>query len=196
LSSKNTKERSAGTSSATLPDVLQFMQLMWAVVHGLESTSKRMSLAIGVTGPQRLVLRVVGLFPGVSAGDLASVLHVHPSTLTGVLQRLIAQKLLARTNDPADRRRAVLRLTAPGTRANAARAGTVEQAIARALAGVSAKDRQATRRVLERLAQHLDDGTPSARDEPPGAGPQRARRRKAAAVGPMKQPPLRGRDTV
>jgi DNA-binding MarR family transcriptional regulator len=40
---------------------------------------------VGVTGPQRLVLRVVGLFPGMSAGELATVLRVHPSTLTGVL---------------------------------------------------------------------------------------------------------------
>jgi DNA-binding MarR family transcriptional regulator len=94
-----------------LPDVLQFMQLLWAVVHALERTSKRMSGEIGVTGPQRLVLRVVGLSPGLSAGDLAAVLHVHPSTLTGVLQRLVSQRLLARSDDPRDRRRAILRLT-------------------------------------------------------------------------------------
>jgi hypothetical protein len=28
-------------TAASLPDVLQFMQLLWAVVHGLERTSKR-----------------------------------------------------------------------------------------------------------------------------------------------------------
>jgi MarR family transcriptional regulator, organic hydroperoxide resistance regulator len=153
-------------ASANLPDVLQFMQLLWAVVHGLERTSKRMTVEIGVTGPQRLVLRVVGLFPGLSAGDLATILHVHPSTLTGVLKRLIDQRLLGRQDDPVDRRRAVLHLTAEGTRANAARAGTVEQAIARALAGVSARDRQATRRVLDHLAQSLDGGAPAARSSP------------------------------
>ena len=87
--------------SADLSDVLQFMQLLWAVVHGLERLSKRMIGDIGVTGPQRLVLRVIGLFPGISAGELAGVLHVHPSTLTGVLQRLVAQRLLARSDDPA-----------------------------------------------------------------------------------------------
>jgi DNA-binding MarR family transcriptional regulator len=144
-------------ASAELPDVLQFMQLLWAVVHGLERTSKRMSGEVGVTGPQRLVLRVVGLFPGMSAGDLASVLHVHPSTLTGVLQRLVAQGLLAREDDARDRRRAVLRLTKRGTRANALRRGTVESAIADVLAGVNERDRNATRRVLERLAQRLEE---------------------------------------
>jgi DNA-binding MarR family transcriptional regulator len=143
-------------ANAQLPDVLQFMQLLWAVVHGLERTSKRMTGEIGVTGPQRLVLRVVGLFPGLSAGHLATVLHVHPSTLTGVLQRLVTQRLLARTADARDRRLAVLRLTARGARANAVRQGTVEAAVSEALDGVSDRDRIATRRVLERLSAELE----------------------------------------
>ena len=138
-----------------LPDVLRFMQVLWAVVQGLEQTSKRMRARIGVTGPQRLVLRVVGLFPGLSAGDLATILHVHPSTLTGVLQRLVAQGLLVRADDSRDRRRAVLHLTKRGARANATRKATVESAVADALGGVSRQDRESARRVLERLAQHL-----------------------------------------
>jgi hypothetical protein len=39
---------------------------------------------------------------------------------------------------------------------NAARPGTVEASIAKALDGTSDRDRTATRRVLERLAAHLD----------------------------------------
>ena len=142
-------------ATAELPDVLQFMQLLWAVVHGVERRSKRMSGEIGVTGPQRLVLRVAGLFPGLSAGDLATILHVHPSTLTGVLQRLVNQRLLVRLDDPRDRRRAVLKLTARGRRVNTTGHGTVESAVAEALEAVSPRDRAATRRVLERLASHL-----------------------------------------
>jgi MarR family transcriptional regulator, organic hydroperoxide resistance regulator len=146
--------------AASLPDVLQFMQVLWAVVHGLEQTSKRMAGDLGVTGPQRLALRVIGLFPGVSAGDLAATLHVHPSTLNGVLQRLSAQRWLRRVDDPRDRRRAILRLTARGARINAARRGTVESAVADVLDGVSTQDREATMRVLERLARQL--GSPAA----------------------------------
>jgi DNA-binding MarR family transcriptional regulator len=131
------------------------MQLLWAVAHGLERASKRMTAEIGVTGPQRLVLRVAGLFPGLSAGDLAAILHVHPSTLTGVLHRLVNQRLLVRLDDPDDRRRAILRLTARGGRINEVAHGTVEAAVAEALEGISARDRAATRRVLERLADHL-----------------------------------------
>jgi DNA-binding MarR family transcriptional regulator len=141
--------------AAHLPDVLQFMQVLWAVVHGLDRTSKRMRRDLGVTGPQRLVLRVVGLFPGLSAGDLAATLHVHPSTLTGVLQRLLAQRMLSRRDDPSDRRRAVLVLTRRGARVNGRKAGTVEAAVAAALADVGTSERVAAQRVLERLAVKL-----------------------------------------
>ena len=158
-------------ADSDLPDVLQFMRGLWAVAHGLERTSKRMSGEVGVTGPQRLVLRVVGLFPGLGPGELAAMLHVHPSTLTGVLQRLVAQQLLARSGDAGDGRRAVLTLTRQGIRANAARDGTVEAAVAAALRQVSARDRAAASRVLEQLARHLE---PSSSD-----AAETRRRRKA-----------------
>jgi DNA-binding MarR family transcriptional regulator len=162
--------------------VLRFMQLLWAVVHGLEKTSKRMAGEMGVTGPQRLALRVVGLFPGISAGDVAAILRVHPSTLTGVLRRLATQRLLRRIDDPRDRRRAILQLTARGTRVNAARRSTVESAVAEALEGVSARDRLTTSRVLDRLARHL--GSPVHREHPRlsagGATPQGREARRHA----------------
>jgi DNA-binding MarR family transcriptional regulator len=169
-----------GVDATALPDVLQFMRLFWAVAHGLARISKRMTNDIGVTGPQRLVLRVVGLCPGMSAGTLATVLHVHPSTLTGMVQRLAAQRLLTRAEDPNDRRRAVLRLTKRGARVNVARQGTVEAAIALALSGLSDGDRMATKRVLERLAAHLEPGA--------AHGPGR---RSHAGRGPRKE----GKDT-
>jgi DNA-binding MarR family transcriptional regulator len=150
-----------------LDDVLQFMQLLWALVHAMDKSSKRMRQDLGVTGPQRLVLRVVGLQPGVSAGEVAQILHVHPSTLTGVLSRLVAERLLRRTVDPADRRRAVLQLTAAGERINAVSRGTVEAAVAAALAQVSNTDRAATRRVLARLTTRLEAPTARPLGRPP-----------------------------
>lgn len=154
-------------SAGDLPDVLLFMQLLWAVVHGFDRASKRMKRTLGVTGPQRLVLRVAGLYPDISAGDLAAILHVHPSTLTGVLQRLLARKLLTRIGDPRDGRRALFRLTAAGARVNGSMEGTVEAIVAAALESVSDRDRMATTRILERLAEQLNA---EASHEPRGAG--------------------------
>lgn len=137
--------------------MLQFMRLLWAIVHGLQKRSKRMSGDLGVTGPQRLVLRVVALFPGLSAGTLASILHLHPSTLTGVLQRLLAQDLLRRSEHTADRRTSVLSLTPKGARVNATRKGTVEAAMVEALDTVPQRERKAAQQVLSKLARCLSD---------------------------------------
>lgn len=139
-----------------LPEVLRFMQLLWAVVHGLQKASKRMAAEVGVTGPQRLVLRVVGLHPGASPGTLSRILHVHPSTLTGVLQRLVDQKLLSRVAHADDRRRSLLHLTARGVRVNRPTAGIVETAVAAALRSLDTRDAASAERVLTAIAARLD----------------------------------------
>lgn len=114
-------------------ETLQFMQQLWELSHALEVRSKRMGRTIGVTGPQRLVIRVVGQTPGITARDLAQVLGIHPSTLTGILGRLERNDFLARASDPEDRRRARFRLTAQGRAIDRNRSGTVEAAVRRAL---------------------------------------------------------------
>jgi DNA-binding MarR family transcriptional regulator len=136
--------------------VLEFMRLLWAVDHALQSTSKWMEVRLGVTGPQRLVIRMIGCFPAVSAGALANLLHVHPSTLTGVLRRLTDRGAIRRTADPHDSRRALFWLTTRGMRIDRLRSGTVEAAITRALGSASARNLAAARGMLARVALELD----------------------------------------
>ena len=141
--------------AAQLGEVLSFMRLLWALTHGLESTSKRMHSELGVTGPQRLVLRIVGQNPEMAPGELARVMHVHPSSLTGVLRRLEESKLLHRKKDPRDGRRSTLTVTPIGRQINVRRAGTVEAAVQRAMATVPAVKLRAAEEVLKLLAQEL-----------------------------------------
>ena len=119
-----------------------------------------MQAKFGVTGPQRLVLRIVGTFPGLSAGDLARTLHVHPSTLTGILQRLEARGLLRRLTDPDDARRVQLEITAKGKRLTVPSVGTVESAIKRLMTTWTDSELNVTRRTLTAIAGELD-GSPT-----------------------------------
>ena len=133
------------------------MRLLWALTHELESASKRMHAELGVTGPQRLVLRIVGHRGRISAGDLAEVLHIHPSSLTGMLRRLEAAELLRRESDPFDRRRALLELTRRGMRLNEQRKGTIEAAVAKTLSKMSKERVAATKFLLKALAAALEE---------------------------------------
>jgi DNA-binding MarR family transcriptional regulator len=135
--------------------VLEFLRLMWAVDHQLQSVSKRMLVDLGLTGPQRLAVRFIGLQPGLAAGELAALLHLDPGTVTGILRRLEAHGLIARARDVSDSRRIHLTLTRRGEALNRRRAGTIEFAVRRALESVPASDVRAARRVLKLLATEL-----------------------------------------
>ncbi len=114
-----------------------------------------MERTLGVTGPQRLVIRLVGRFPGVSAGQLAEVMSVHPSTMTGILRRLEARGLVQRRVDARDRRRLFLGLTAAGRELNVTESGTVEAAVDRVIHSLPEKRIAAAREVLATLARAL-----------------------------------------
>ena len=133
------------------------MRLLWSIEHGLQRMSKRMEGELGITGPQRLVLRVVGKFPGLSAGELAHIVRLHPSTITGILQRLVARGLLERKRDPGDSRRARLRLKPAAVAHTRVSSGTVERAVTAALNRVGEGDVLAARRVLSAIANRLNE---------------------------------------
>ena len=75
-------------------DVLDVMQVLWALAHALEARSKRMQRDLGVTGPQRLLLRVVGQSPGCGPGEAARRLSLNPGTVSRLAAGLERRKLV------------------------------------------------------------------------------------------------------
>lgn len=138
-----------------LGPVLDFMQLLWGLQHGLESRSKRMESDSGVTAPQRMVLRMLGRKPRSTAGHVAKILRVHPSTLTGVLRRLELRGLVKREEDANDRRRALFTLTKAGLEADKDKGATVEGSVKKALRKLNDSQVKAAADVLRTLADEL-----------------------------------------
>ncbi|HUL57972.1 MAG TPA: MarR family transcriptional regulator [Anaeromyxobacteraceae bacterium] len=140
----------------SLGQVLEFMRSLWALDHQLQSASKRMEAGSGVTGPQRLVVRIVGRFPGISAGEVSQILHLHPSTLTGILKRLSDRGLVERRADPRDARRVLLHLSARGRGIDEVRSGTVEAAVRRSLQRLRPRTVQAAREAVDAISAELE----------------------------------------
>lgn len=148
-----------------LGDVLEFLRLIWEVDHALQRTSKRMEKRLGVTGPQRLVIRIVGRFPGIPAGHLARLMHVHPSTLTGILKRLETQGLMRKRVDPRDGRRLLLSLTDRGRCFDVEAEGTIEVVIQRTLERATPEQIANAREILVSISGALGKmDSPAARD--------------------------------
>ena len=132
---------------------LVFLRTVWALDHRLQSHSKRMKKShAGVTGPQRLVLRILELVPDIAPSELARILFFHKSTVSIVLRSLEQQNLVRRAPHPTDRRAIVLSLTPKGRRVVEQRTGTVEAVFRKTLAKMPARDVDVARRVLDALA--------------------------------------------
>jgi DNA-binding MarR family transcriptional regulator len=137
------------------PDVLEVMQSLWALAHALEARSKWMHRNLGVTGPQRLLLRAIGEAPGCSPGEAARTLHLDPGTVSRLAAGLEEAGLLERAKDRSDARRLRLLLTRRGKAVNARQAGTVEASVREALAATKPGERQVACRFVHRLTDRL-----------------------------------------
>ena len=140
-----------------LPEpALEFMRLLWSIEHALQSASKRMENSLGVTGPQRLVLKIVTAYPGVSPQEVARIVRLHPSTITGILQRLVRKHLLVRERDRRDGRRIRLRARPQARQFTDMTTGTIEAAVRHVLSRMPSRRIQETREMLAALITALE----------------------------------------
>jgi DNA-binding MarR family transcriptional regulator len=115
---------------------------------------------LGLTYPQYLVMLVLWEADGLAVSQVGERLALESGTLTPLLKRLEALKLIQRLRDTGDERRVLLRLT-PAGRELKARASAVPPAIAAAsrcdlgeLAALTAR--------LHTLREQLSDSNPRA----------------------------------
>lgn len=145
-----------GGESPAIGGVLGFLRGVWALDHALQLVSKRMEAERGVTGQQRLLVRVLNLHPRLAPGQLAEMLHLDPSTVTGIVKRLEKRGFVKRLPDPHDGRRVIVVLTARGTKAGVPDDRTIEAFVERALAVFPRKKIEATEEVLRALTNVLE----------------------------------------
>jgi MarR family transcriptional regulator, organic hydroperoxide resistance regulator len=150
------KRRVTPLKSEQMDPVLQFLRSVWRLEHALERASKRMEDTLGISGPQRFALRLIGLCPGITSGELAAVMHLHASTVTGIVQRLEGRRLVKRTAHASDGRVTHLDLTTAGARVNRPGGrGTVEAAARTALTQCSGPQRKAAAEVMAQFTAEL-----------------------------------------
>ncbi len=135
---------------------LEFLRRIWRLNHALERASLRMQKVLGLTAQQRFLVRCIGRFPEITPGDAARAMHVDPGTISATIRRLEAKKLLHRSKDSTDSRRAMLGLTAAGRAFDRPEPQSVEAAVEELLQTSAPDDVAVAMRLLERLVAILD----------------------------------------
>lgn len=92
----------------------RILQLDSRILQHLATCQPSPWLSVDLTMPQLKVLLIVSGAGGATAGQLARGLGVGMSTVTGIVDRLVEQRLVTRGEDPHDRRMTRVSATDPG----------------------------------------------------------------------------------
>jgi MarR family transcriptional regulator, organic hydroperoxide resistance regulator len=112
----------------------------------------------GLHAGQEMVLVELWQEDGLRGGELADRLGVEPPTVTKMLRRLEACGLVERRSDQTDARSFRVYLAPEGLALEEPVARCWRRAEETVLAGMNARDRQAFRRLLDRVRSNLDPG--------------------------------------
>lgn len=94
--------------------ISETVQGLRRIFKAIQEYSQDVSNKYGVTGPQLWALETISQIDGLSLGELSRQMYLHPSTVTGVVDRLENKGLVARERTNQDRRVVNLQLTAEG----------------------------------------------------------------------------------
>ena len=165
--------RNPGTATAATPRRLsdrkellsEAVETLHQIFQAVDVFSRQTLRDFGVSGPQIWALRTIEEAGVVSMGDVAQRMYLHMSTITGIIDRLEAAKLVTRERSETDARVTELRLTAKGRTILAKVPEPPRSKAARGLQRLSARDLKRVHSALNLIAGAMDvDRLPDDRD--------------------------------
>lgn len=143
--------------------ILRLMRELARCYQAMEAYSAADIRAHELTPPQFDVIATLGNTQGMTPKELGERTLITKGTLTGVIDRLAAKGLVARSPSPVDGRSQVVRLTPAGDRLFAAVFPDHVAYLARAFEDFSAEDFARSESVLLALRQRFSEaGSPRA----------------------------------
>lgn len=99
---------------AETPYDLRVLHALRQVIRAVDLHSRQLLMQHKITGPQLIALLTVEKHEPVTASAIASYIHLSPSTVIGILDRLETKGLIRRDRDLKDRRLVWISLTEQG----------------------------------------------------------------------------------
>ena len=120
------------------------------LVRALSASARAVEHSTGISGAQLFLLRqLADTGTPLSVNELAERTRTHQSTVSGVLTRLVARRLVTRTTAPDDARRVAITLTARGRALAADAPPTAQTQILHGLTAIPATERARLADTLE-----------------------------------------------
>jgi DNA-binding MarR family transcriptional regulator len=141
------------TKGVAADDVALIVQSLRRLFRAILEYSKAIQKKSGLSGPQVWALTILEAQPGLSARELAERMFVHPSTVTGIVSRLVHKGAITRTVDSKDRRGVRLSVTGAGRRILKTTPPPVQVGLTRALSALGPRRLRGLRSSLARIVR-------------------------------------------
>jgi DNA-binding MarR family transcriptional regulator len=94
--------------------ISEIMQSLRRIIKSLQDYSQTVYSHFGITGPQLWALKTLSKRGSLSLGELSKGMYLHPSTVSGVVDRLEKKGYVVRNRTEKDRRVIKVQLTPKG----------------------------------------------------------------------------------
>ena len=137
-------------------EISETVQFLRRIFKAIQDYSQDVSGSFGVTAPQLWALKTISEYEGLSLGELSRRMYLHPSTVTGVVDRLEAKGFASRDRDAEDRRVVKVRLTPEGKELIGKAPNPVQGKMIYGLRGLKSDELHTIYRSVKRLAEIVE----------------------------------------
>ena len=135
-----------------------WLRMLACTVRVEDAIRSRLRTTFGITLPRFDLMAQLEREPaGLRMGELSKRMMVTGGNVTGIVDQLEREQLVARVPDPLDKRAAMVTLTPAGRGAFAEMAAVHEGWVAELFAGIPASDKNKLISLLDTMKQQLND---------------------------------------
>jgi DNA-binding MarR family transcriptional regulator len=162
-------------SSKFEEDVLRALR---RITRAIDLHSRQLSTTFGLTVPQLVCLRVIGLRGPMNPSQLAAEVSLSQATITGIVDRLVARQLVRRERTSTDRRMVTVTITDAGRALVDAAPSPLQERFVARLHELSDEESEIMRLTLNKIVRMMDgdaiDAAPLLTNESVISGPLEA----------------------
>lgn len=135
---------------------LVILQALRRIMRAVDLYSKQLSMKYSVTTPQLVCLLTIVDHKVITVAALAKEIHLSPSTVVGILDRLEDKKLIRRQRDKQDRRLVKIKPTAKGTEYAKSAPSPLQDKLLNALSKISSLEQAAISLSLLKIVELME----------------------------------------
>lgn len=135
---------------------LRILQSFRRIIRAIDLHSRKLAADHNITAPQLVALNVIASSGPVYTSELAQRIHLSPSTVVGIVDRLEAKHLIRRQRSTADRRRVHVELTDAGRKLVGESPSPLQDRLAQALRTLPASEQQEIASALEKVVSLME----------------------------------------